>query len=117
VGRDEINQAANYVEDLLGSGLLDGPPFIQAFVIGHEMDNRIQRVRTLGENPILGRINGATYLQLVRTTEKRLFRLQNRLAKRYEKLSGVDLLKQVLEVPDQLTLDISSKNETSEINE
>ncbi len=111
IGRDEMTQADHYVQDLLGSGLLDGSPYIRAFVVGHEIDNRIQTVKTLGEAPILGRIEAATYLQLVRTANQRLFHLQNRLTKRYEKLSGIDLLEKVLGEPDQLALNLDAHNE------
>lgn len=67
VGRDEANQASNYVEDLLNCGVVEGSPFVQAFVVGHEMDSKVQQVRTVGDNPVLGRIELCTYGQLVRT--------------------------------------------------
>jgi Histidine kinase-, DNA gyrase B-, and HSP90-like ATPase len=104
IGRDEVNQATGYVEDLLNCGLLDGPPFIRCFVVGHEADGRVEPVRTVGASPERGRIQVATYGQLVRTAEQRLFRLRDRLKDRYEELSGSDLLDRVLHEPKQMSL-------------
>lgn len=104
IGRDEVNQATGYVEDLLNCGLLDGPPFIRAFAVGHEVDTHIESVRTVGESPLRGRIQVTTYGQLVRTAEQRLFRLRDRLKARYEEVSGSDLLNRVLDEPEQMSL-------------
>lgn len=104
IGRDEVYQATGYVEDLLNCGLLDGPPFIRSFVVGHEVDSRIEPVRTVGASPERGRIQVATYGQLVRTAEQRLFRLRDRLKSRYEEISGSDLLNRVLDEPKQMSL-------------
>lgn len=89
---------------MLTCGLLEGPPFIRAFVVGHERDLHVEPVRRVGENPERGRIQVTTYGQLVRTAEQRLFRLRERLKTRYDELSGSDLLKRVLEEPQQLEL-------------
>lgn len=106
IGRDEMNQASGYVEDFLGCGLVDGTPFIKAYVVGHEIDARIEPVRGVGENPPKGRIEATTYGQLVRTAHQRFFRLKEKVPARYEEMSGQDLLKRVLEEePEQLTLD------------
>jgi hypothetical protein len=104
IGRDEVNQASGYVEDLLGCGLLDGTPFIKAFVVGYECDSRVTPVRTVGENPVQARISICTYGQLVRTAQMRLFRLKERLADRYDQISGTDLVSKVLAEPMQLKL-------------
>ena len=102
IGRNEVNQASGYVEDLLGCGLLDGAPFIKAFVVGYECDSRVTAVRTVGENPVQARISVCTYGQLVRTAQMRLFRLKERLADRYDQISGTDLLSKVLAEPIQM---------------
>lgn len=104
IGRQEMNQAFDYVEDLLGCSLLDGAPYIRAFVVGHEADPKIQKVRKFGENPERGRIQVCTYSQLVRTAERRLFRLKERLTERYEDVSGESLLNKILTEPKQLNL-------------
>jgi hypothetical protein len=104
VGRDEANQASNYVEDLLSCGAIEGSPFIQAFVVGHEIDSRAQQARSVGESPVLGKIRLCTYSQLVRTAEQRLFNIKRQLASHYEDISGAELLKKVLEEPVQAEL-------------
>jgi hypothetical protein len=79
IGRDQVYQACGYVEDLLASNLLDGQPFFRAFVVGHRISSKIERILKIGEIPARGRVEATTYLQLVRTAEKRLFRLRERL--------------------------------------
>jgi hypothetical protein len=104
IGRDQVYQACSYVEDLLASNLLDGQPYFRAFVVGHRISSKIERVLKIGENPPRGRVEATTYLQLVRTAEKRLFRLRERLTTRYEEVTGTDLLERVLAEPQQLPL-------------
>jgi len=106
IGRDEMNQASGYVEDLLGCGLVDGTPFVRAYVVGHEIEGRTEPVRGVGENPAKGRIEATTYGQLVRTAHQRFFHLKEKVPARYEEMSGQDLLRRVLdEEPEQLRLD------------
>jgi len=88
IGRDEMTQATNYVEDLLGCGLLDGPPTIKAYVVGHALDDKTSHKRIIDQN---GFVYAATYGQLVRTAERRLFKLREKLADRYDDLPD-DLL-------------------------
>src|SRR5690606_9600150 len=70
IGRSEVNQAEGYIDDLLHCGLLDGPPRIFSFVVGHRVSDKLSRVRKVGE-PEVGRIEAVTYLQLVRTANAR----------------------------------------------
>lgn len=95
IGRDEVNQASNYVEDLLRSGHLDGAPTIHAFVVGHEIDKRVELKRTVGEGN-RGRIEAITFNRMVTTANRRLFRLREHLPQRYEELSGQALLSKAL---------------------
>lgn len=95
IGRDEVNQASNYVEDLLRSGHLEGVPTIHAFVVGHEIDKRVEQKRTVGEGA-RGRIEVITFSRLVTTANRRLFRLREHLPQRYEALSGQALLVKAL---------------------
>lgn len=104
IGRDQVYQACGYVEDLLASNLLDGQPYFRAFVVGHRINSKIERILKIGETPVRGRVEATTYLQLVRTAEKRLFRLRERLTARYEEVTGKDLLERVLAEPQQLPL-------------
>jgi hypothetical protein len=42
ITRDNVNQATNYVEDFLGSRLIEGEPFFRVFVIGHTVSDKVQ---------------------------------------------------------------------------
>lgn len=90
IGRDEVQQAWGYVQDFLGSGHLVGNPRISAFVVGHEVDARIQTPLLVGDQQ-RGRIDVCTYSSLTRTASHRLFQLKERVAERYEGMSGVAL--------------------------
>ncbi|MHB1681203.1 MAG: ATP-binding protein [Bacilli bacterium] len=106
IGREEFNQANNYVEDLLNSGHLDGSPFIHAFVVGFKVDSRSNnsRVRRVGENPEKGRVEITTYNQLVRTAQRRLFKLKDQLNERYQSVGDETLVGRLLKESQQLTL-------------
>jgi hypothetical protein len=104
IGRSEMHQAVDYVQDLQKCGLLDGPPFIDSFVVGHAVDDKVERFQKLGEKPELGRIQATTYGQLVRTGEARLFKLRDSLQERYDEVKGSDLLARVLKEPRQQDL-------------
>ena len=104
IGREEVHQATDYVEDLTRSGHLDGAPFIRAFVVGHTKSSKVEETRKIGESPVRARIDVTTYNQLVRTGEKRLFRLKEKLAARYEEISGVNLFERATLGAEQLDL-------------
>ena len=103
IGRNEMNQADGYVQDLQQCGHLDGPPFIRAFVVGHKISQKTETTKIIGEIP-KARIVATTFTQLTRTASQRLFRLRGRLSQRYEDLSGESLLDQVLNAPSQMNL-------------
>jgi len=113
IGRSEMHQATDYVQDLLKCGLLDGPPFVDVFVVGHTVGDKVERVLTLGKNPEFGRVQATTYGQLVRTGEARLFKLRDNLQARYEEVKGTDLLSRVLQEPKQASLFAQTKNKAS----
>ena len=108
IGREEMNQAQGYTEDLLGCGILDGAPLIHAFVVGHELDPRIQPLRATGTmgQPNQATIQATTYGQLVRTAQKRLFGLREKLGQHYDGVSGDDLLKRILAEPKQAEMEL-----------
>jgi len=92
VTRSEVDQATGYAEDLLNCGLIDGMPFVSAWVVGDSVDEHMERVRKIGATPEKARIEVATYGQLVRTASQRLFRLREELAQRYEGMDRQELL-------------------------
>ena len=102
IGRSEVDQAGGYIEDLLHCGLLDGPPRIFSFVVGHTVADKLTRVRKVGD-PEVGRIEAVTYQQLVRTANARLFRLRDVVQERYPE-GGHALLAHLTERPEQMEL-------------
>ncbi|MNC66037.1 hypothetical protein D3C75_1163920 [compost metagenome] len=91
---------------MINSGHLDGSPFINAFVVGHEIDKRINqsRIKKVGDNPEIGRVEAITYGQLVRTAQQRLFRLRDQLKDRYEGITNENIVQKVLNEPHQIEL-------------
>ena len=71
------------------------------------IDEKVEPKRSIGEDPVLGRVQAVTYGQLVRSAQKRLFRLRERLASRYEEVTGTDLRAKVLSEPHQIPLGVS----------
>jgi hypothetical protein len=102
--REHIHQASDYMGEILRSGSVDGRPFVHAFVVGHRISDKLDPTITIGENPTKGKVHAATYAQLVRTAQSRLFRLRERLKSRYEEVKGSDLLNRVLSEPYQMEL-------------
>lgn len=101
ITRDHVNQATNYVEDFLTSGLIEGEAYFRAFVVGHSVAQNVEPRREIGTR---ARIEIATYGQLVRQANRRLFRLKEHLASRYEEVTGSDLLNRILAEPEQQRL-------------
>lgn len=115
VTRKEVNQATGYAEDLLNCGLLDGMPFVSAWIVGESVDEHVERVRKIGTNPEKARIEVATYGQLVRTASQRLFRLREELAQRYEGMDRQELLSRTGAF-EQLELVPEDSHELSEVH-
>lgn len=106
--REELNQAEGYVEDLSASGLIDGNPKINAYVVGKTLDNSLARSneRKVGkQGSEFGRIEACTFDQLIRTAERRLFRLRDKLQSHYNDIPALDLVRKVLSEPKQPPLD------------
>jgi hypothetical protein len=101
ITRDNLHQATDYVEDFLRSGLIDGAPVFRVFVVGHSISEKVEPKREVGPR---ARIEVATYGQLVRLANRRLFRLKERLASRYEQVTGSDMLNRILAEPEQMRL-------------
>jgi hypothetical protein len=101
ITREHVNQATNYVQDFLGSRLIEGEPFFRVFVIGHTVSQKVQPRLDI---PPRAKIEVATYAQLVRQANRRLFRLKERLTSRYEEVTGSDLLNRILAEPEQQRL-------------
>jgi len=112
IGRTELDQAAGYTEDLLNCGLLDGPPRVYAFVVGHSLSPKLNPVRKVGE-PEVGRIEAVTFNRLVRTANARLFNLRDRVEERCHG-TGHALLDAIQTQPEQTGLRLPPKAEVPE---
>lgn len=100
VTRKEMDQATGYIEDILSCGLVDGAPVIRAFVVGHKLDPKMQTKRTVG-NKNESVVQAVTFGQLVRTANKRLFKLKEKIPAKYEQLTGNELAAKILQLPKQ----------------
>jgi len=105
IGREELQQAEGYVEDLIHSGIIDGAPYVRAFVVGTNLNPKTSPTRKLGGDPVTATIDACTFDQLVRTAERRLFRLRDELASRYADVGDEELMRRVIREGDQLDLD------------
>jgi len=102
ITRKEMDQAGGYIEDLLHCGLLDGEPHIRAFVVGHKINDKLEPKRTIGDRK--GKVEAVTYGQLIRTANKRLFNLKEKIPAKYDQLTGNDLANKILQLPKQASL-------------
>ncbi len=80
IGRNEMNQAEGYIEDLLNSGHITGLPTIDAFVVGHVLDPQTTTTRRVGDH---GRVEATTFGTLVRAANRRLFNVREQVQDRY----------------------------------
>lgn len=99
IGKDEMSQANEYVEALSFSGSFTNRPEINAFVVGSTVYGKMSSERKLDE--INSKIVACTYDQLVATARRRLFKLKDYLADRYEKMSTENIVTKVLGEPKQ----------------
>lgn len=84
IARKEMDQASGYVEDILSCGFVGGKPYVNAYVIGFKVHEGMQRIRKVGENPEMGRIEACDFGQLTRTANLRLCRLRDVVSDRYD---------------------------------
>lgn len=100
--RNERNQLHGYVEDLLGSGIIGGNPYINAFLVGMRVERGgLSGSRVMDSNDDkkeIGKITVATFSQLVDTAEQRLFRLSKTLSERYDDIPGMDLFRRTIQM-------------------
>lgn len=83
IGRDEMNQADGYIQDIYGSGQFTDAVRIYAFVVGHEVEPKTAPQKKIGD---YGTLRATTYGALVDTASRRLFGLKKRLNERYGEL-------------------------------
>jgi len=107
IGREEVNQADGYVQDIAFSGLMDVVPKINAFVVGHQIKPKTAKVKEVkdseNDKTVIGTVKAVTFTTLIDTAERRLFKLRDRLHERYEDFDKDLELLNVLD-PQQLTM-------------
>jgi hypothetical protein len=109
IGRDEMNQAKCYVEDIWHAGVGSTQPFIKAFVVGDTINSMTGKYQSVGldKDTKFGEITAITYGELVRTAEARLFSLRDKIECRYDDLEQNKLLSELLIEPEQRDLDLA----------
>lgn len=101
IGRKEMNQAEEYVDSIFKGNKLNSTPKIKAFVIGDAIDATVSKRKTQED---YGEVYAYTYSQLVRTAEKRLFSLKEKLEEHYNRYNSEDYVKEILNEPEQLKI-------------
>lgn len=105
IGRQEMFQAAGYIDELVLGGGIEGTPYFHAFVVGHSIAGNTSTEDTKIYNGVeRGRVKVTTYNQLALTANRRLHGLKARIPSRYEEVSGYDLVQKVMEIPSQAPL-------------
>jgi hypothetical protein len=102
IGREEMNQANGYIQDILACGLVDGAPHVVSFVVGHELSKGLIDYQEVGK-PAQGTIQAMTFGQLVRTANARLFRVRDQVQERYAE-QGAALVEWLAGRPAQMSL-------------
>jgi hypothetical protein len=103
ITRKEVDQADGYVQDIAGSGAINGRPYICAWVVGQTIRGKVakdKRVYSEGSHEF-GRIRATTFGALVDTANLRLLKLRDRLSDRYGEMPTDRLLERVLSMPKQ----------------
>ena len=96
-----MNQAEEYVDSIFKGNKLNSTPKIKAFVIGDAIDATVSKRKTQED---YGEVYAYTYSQLVRTAEKRLFSLKEKLEEHYNRYNSEDYVKEILNEPEQLKI-------------
>ncbi|MGC0826059.1 ATP-binding protein [Pantoea agglomerans] len=106
IGRDEMNQARSYVEDIWHAGVGSSRPFIRAFVVGDVVDKFASRYQTVGndEKDKFGEVKAITFDEMVRTAQARLFNLRDKLVMQYEGLDNEKTMGEIMKLPTQCKL-------------
>lgn len=85
IGRKELSQAEEYIDDIRNCGHISGHFFIHSFVIGDRVDSAVTLEKSLkaADGAEHSGIRGVCYALLTQTASKRLFKLKERLEDRY----------------------------------
>lgn len=97
ITRAEVNQADGYVQDIAASGAISGAPYIHAWVVGQTIAAGVANDKRVADEARgeYGRVRATTFGTLVDTANRRLLKLRDTLAVRYEGIPTDGLLSRV----------------------
>lgn len=101
IGYKEKSQAEQYVRQIKKSGILHKESHIHAFVIGAKIGD----IDATSSNES-GDINVVTFGQLVQTSKLKLFKLREKLQKRYDSMDDKSIVEKALSV-GQMSMKLS----------
>ncbi|MBU2708644.1 hypothetical protein KCM76_21810 [Zooshikella marina] len=101
IGREEMNQAYGYVQDIAYSDFLRSIPYVNAFVVGESVKPKTATDKEIkdsdDQNKRIGRIRAITFSTLIDAADRRLFRLREKLQK-YSSMTTSELKQAVLPI-------------------
>ena len=107
--RNEVSQADGYVQDIAASGVLSATPYICAWVVGKRIAPGVAKEKIVGDGKTqYGRVRATTFDNLVDTANRRLLRLKEVLADRYEGVPTTELLERVFLSAEQRPIDFDA---------
>jgi hypothetical protein len=114
IGREEMNQAESYIDDIRSSGHLSGDMMFHCFVVGSRVNPKITTTKVLKDESghEHSTIRGLCYSTMTQTAGKRLFNLKERLEERYSATSQSKrskILEGLLQQPTQESLEFEVK--------
>lgn len=110
ITRKEMRQATDYVDEISHTNQIASNPQITAYVVGDKVSNNMSHNSSVGENKIFA----CTYLELVNTAKKRLFKLKETLSDRYEQMPTENIVQKVLNEPKQIEISMDNLNKVKE---
>ncbi len=109
IGRKELAQAEEYIDEIRNCGCITGNFFTQSFVVGSRTDPNVTLEKSLSANGVQhAAIKGVCYATLTGTASKRLFKLKERLEDRYAAVSQGSRSKVLDELLSQQVMNLTS---------
>lgn len=101
IGREEMNQADGYVQDIAYSDFLRSIPYVNAFVVGESVKPKTATDKEIkdsdDQSKRIGRIRAITFSTLIDAADRRLFRLREKLEK-YSSMTTSELKQATLPI-------------------
>lgn len=112
IGRKELNQAEEYIDNIRRTGRMSGEFYTQCFVLGTRLDLEITQEKTLKNSNGVehASIRGVSYSTLTQTASRRLFKLKQRLEDRYSMISQSTRSKVLEELLSQQLINLGELN-------